>query len=259
MAFFEIGAELPRETKRNVAIVGTVITIALWQMSIDFFHVKPSVMCSPAAIIIAFPRVVSQYHLLYNTFYSGLLNVLGYLEAIVISFVFGFIIGLSPRLRAVAGPYLAAMRYVPIVVLTETVIALFGIALNMKVQFLALGITVYLLPMVVERVVNVTAGFVEIAKTIGATKWQQIKTVIIPDVVSRVSMDTLLLVAISWTYISFVEMVNANDGGLGALLFRANKASDWASFWLIIFEIAVLGLGQDKLIKYIDKKAFPFK
>ena len=259
MAFFEIKGELKPKKRRLTLFIGTAIVFLIWWLIAEHAGYAKAAIPNPVNMIKAYPKLLAENNLMYHAGYSILLNVLGYVQAILVSFSLGFLIGLSPTLHTILAPYLAAMRYWPIVVLTESMIAMFGIALMMKVQFLSLGITVYLLPMVVDRVMSVKDEYLDTAKTFGASKWQQVKTVIFPAVVSEMSIDTLLLVAISWTYISYIEMLNQNDGGLGALLFIASKSSDWDMFWALVFLIGVFGLTNDRGLKMADRTVFPFK
>ncbi|MBP6665218.1 MAG: ABC transporter permease subunit, partial [Chitinophagales bacterium] len=135
----------------------------------------------------------------------------------------------------------------------------FGLGSSMKVAFLAFGIIVYLLPVVVQRVLEVEDVYVQTAYTLGATKWQRIKSVFIPAVLSRVSDDIRVLVAISWTYIIVTEVVNANSGGIGALAFKMARQSQIDKVFAILLVIIIVGFLQDLLFKLIDRLLFDFK
>jgi NitT/TauT family transport system permease protein len=102
--------------------------------------------------------------------------------------------------------------------------AWFGIETNMKVQFLAFGIMVYLLPVVVQRIADVDEIYLQTAYTLGANKWQIFKSVYWPFVTSKIFDDIRVLTAISWTYIIVAELVN-KTGGVGALIFTAAPRS----------------------------------
>jgi len=146
--------------------------------------------------------------------------------------------------------------------LTATIgifIALFGIETKMKVEFLAFGIFVYLLPVVVERVDEVQEVYVQTARTLGATPWQTVKSVFIPDVVSRVFDDIRVLIALSWTYIVFTEVINASDGGIGALAYIAARQSRPDKVYAVLLTIILIGFLQDKAFLYLGRLLFPFK
>jgi NitT/TauT family transport system permease protein len=187
------------------------------------------------------------------------LNLAGYLLAVLIAIPIGFLIGLFPLFKALFSRNVDALRFVPLTAVTGLFIAWFGLGSSMKVTFLAFGIIVYLLPVVVQRILEVEDVYVQTAYTLGATKWQRIKSVFIPAVLSRVSDDIRVLVAISWTYIIVTEVVNANSGGIGALAFKMARQSQIDKVFAILLVIIIVGFLQDLLFKLIDRLLFDFK
>jgi NitT/TauT family transport system permease protein len=153
---------------------------------------------------------------------------------------------------------LDALRFIPLTAVTGLFIVWFGIETNMKIQFLAFGIMVYLIPTVVQRIGETQEVFVQTAFTLGANKWQIIKHVFIPDVLSKISDDARILTAISWTYIIVAELVNKTDG-IGSLAFTAARQSRIDKVFAILVVIALIGFIQDKLFVLLDKQIFPFK
>jgi NitT/TauT family transport system permease protein len=127
----------------------------------------------------------------------------------------------------------------------------FGIGDTMKIQFLAFGITVYLLPVVVQRVRDVPTLYQQTAFTLGASKWQQFKRVFWPYVRSRIVLDIQVLVAISWTYIIVAEMMN-NTGGIGGMLYGSARAGRIDKTFALLGIIIFVGYIQDKIFIFID-------
>jgi NitT/TauT family transport system permease protein len=128
----------------------------------------------------------------------------------------------------------------------------------MKILFLAFSIIVYLIPVVVQRVYEVENVFVQTIQTLGASKWQTIRKVFIPAVFSKIIDDVRVLTAISWTYIVVAELVN-NEGGIGALSVRAARQGRLDKAFFVLFVIILLGILQDKLFVFADKKLCKFK
>jgi NitT/TauT family transport system permease protein len=160
--------------------------------------------------------------------------------------------------RELFGKPVDALRFVPLTALTGLFIAWFGIDMNMKVQFLAFGIIVYLLPVVMQRINEVDKVYPQTSYTLGAIKWQTIKSVYFPAVMSKVSDDIRVLTAISWTYIIVPEMINSN-GGIGALIFKSARQSRLDKVFAILILIVIIGFLQDRLFKFLDKIIFPHK
>ena len=133
-----------------------------------------------------------------------------------------------------------------------------GLGNEMKVAFLAFGIIVYLVPVVVQRIDEVDDVFLKTVFTLGANNWQKIRTVYLPSVLSRLSDDIRVLTAISWTYITIAEMLN-RSGGIGELIWIARRQSRIDKAFAVLLVIVLIGILQDKLFLLLDRWLFPHK
>jgi NitT/TauT family transport system permease protein len=220
--------------------------------------VKRGILPSPIAMVKSFGELHTEDALVRNTAYSVALNFAGYMEAIALALLLGFLIGLVPFFGSFLGRYVDAIRFLPLTAVTGLFIAWFGIETNMKVQFLAFGIFVYLLPVVVQRIKEVEKTYLQTAYTLGASSWQTIRTVFWPSVTSRIFDDIRVLTAISWTYIIVAEMIN-RTGGVGSMIWLAARQSRLDKVFAILFVIIIIGIIQDKLFQWLDKLLFPYK
>jgi NitT/TauT family transport system permease protein len=71
--------------------------------------------------------------------------------------------------------------------------------------------------------------------------------------------DIRVLVAISWTYITIAEVINASEGGLGALAYIASRQSRVDKIYAILLVIMAIGFVQDWTLKRADRWLFPYK
>lgn len=221
--------------------------------------VSKTTLPAPLAVLTSYKELHFENALVRNTFISLKLNVLGYLLAIVSSLILGFVIGLIPFFRSLLGKYIDAIRFVPLAAVTGLFIAWFGIETNMKVQFLAFGIFVFLIPVVVQRVDEVQKIHTQTAYTLGATNWQLVRNVYWPNVVSKIIDDIRVLTAISWTYIIVAELVNIDGGGLGTLIHKAQRMGRLDKVFALLLLIILIGIIQDIVFAYLDKKINPHK
>ena len=224
-SLFELRGKMATQTKTLLEIMGGVMILTLWAFISAVEWVPNTILPPPHKVLLSFRELHFKDALIVNALYSIKLNVLGYLEALSVALPLGFLIGLLPICRGISERYVAMMRYLPLTAVMGLFIAWFGIGMNMKVQFLAFGIFVYLLPVIAQRVDEVQQIYVDTVKTLGASRWQTVKSVFIPDVLSRVSDDVRVLIAISWTYIIIAEVINSSEGGIGALVYMAGRQS----------------------------------
>lgn len=216
------------------------------------------ILPTPLAVVKSYPSLITKDELVPNAIRSIWINLQGYFWAILISIPIGFVIGLIPLFRGLFGRQVDAMRFLPLTALTGLFILWFGIDDPMKVAFLAFGIIVYLLPVVVQRIWEVNDVYLKTVFTLGASDWQTVKTVYIPSVMSVIFDDIRVLTAISWTYIIIAEVLN-RAGGIGSLIFIKARQGQLEKVFAILVIIILIGVIQDWIFVFLGRRLFPHK
>jgi ABC-type nitrate/sulfonate/bicarbonate transport system permease component len=258
---FKLRGDLNKHQKLLLAIVGLVFFVFVWAiLTLGTTPLIPkSIFPDPLRVFNSFGELYNNNELIMNICRSIGLNLGGYIKAILYAIPVGFMIGLVPLFRGAFQRMVDAVRFLPLTALTGLFIIWFGIYAEQKINFLAFGIFIYLLPIVIQRIDEVDDVYLKTVHTLGAGYWQTIKTVYFPAVISRLSDDIRILTAISWTYIIVAE-TSADQGGIGSLIYRAGQRLgrvDITIACLII--IMLIGIFQDKIFSYLDRKFFPFK
>jgi NitT/TauT family transport system permease protein len=256
---FELRGKLDKKTDTIIAIIGFGLLLSLWQLTSVFKLVPVSILPPPLAVLKAFIPLHLHDALIRNCIYSLKLNIFGYAEAVAIALPIGMVMGLIPVVRSAMIRYFAALRFLPMAACTGLFISWFHLTDNMKIQFLAASIIVYLVPVVVQRVDDVENVYIHTAYTLGASKLQTIISVYIPSVMSKIIEDIGVLVAISWTYITIAEALNMNAGGIGALAVQCGRRSDTDAVFAVLLLIMIIGVAQDRCFKKLDKIVNPHK
>ena len=253
---FEIRGEFSDKQTQLFSVIGVAFLLLMWQ-AITTIVASPNTP-TPLKVLTSFKELHFEDALVRNLGYSIKLNLLGYFKAILFAVPVGFLIGLFPITKALFNKPIDALRFIPLTAVTGLFIVWFGIENTMKVNFLAFGIIVYLLPIVIQRIGEVEPVYHQTVKTLGATRWQTIRSVYIPAVLAKVFDDIRVLVAISWTYIIVAELIN-KSGGIGALAYTSARQSRIDKVFAVLLVIVVVGFLQDLLMKKIDKLVFPYK
>ena len=258
-SLFKIGGELNSKLNWITGFAGIGFIILLWYYVTDVAKIAgPATIPSPGSVFSSIGEMYDKDKLMSNIFYSIRLNLRGYIEAFVIAIPMGFLIALVPLLKGMFSKPIDALRYIPLTGLVGVFIAWYGIGTPMKAHFLAFGIIVYLLPIVVQRVYETERIYLDTAWTLGANSWQLFKKVYLPSTLAKVFVDIRVITAISWTYIIVAEMVN-NEGGVGAMIYSAAKQSRLDKIFAIIVLIILIGFVQDKLFQLLERVIFKFK
>jgi len=261
MSLFKLNGKLSNQQSILLGLGGFGLILLIWiLLTSGADPIFPSyILPKPANVLGSVGSLYSDNNIIQNTCLSLGLNLAGYIEAIMISLPLGFLIGLFPFFRGLSQRQVDAIRYIPLTAVTGLFIVWFGTSTAMKVHFLAFGILIYLLPIVIVRVNEVEEVYLKTVYTLGATNWQTIKSVYIPSVLSRITDDIRVLTAISWTYIIVAEGIGST-GGIGALIWRAGiRQGRVDKVFAMLIIIMLIGIVQDKIFIYLDKVFFPHK
>lgn len=253
--------DLKGRTKTFLEILGIILIVVVWFLITagEQPMVSNGILPKPMDVLNSFSRLFNENQLLKNICRSLGYNISGYVEAIIIAVPIGFLLGLIPLVRGLFRQPIDALRYIPLPAAIGLFISLFGLATGLKVHFLAFGIIIYLIPVVVQRINEVDEVYIKTVYTLGATPWQTFKTVYFPSVMSRLSDDIRVLTAISWTYIIIAESIGG-EGGIGALIWRVGQRQGRMDVvYALLLIIILIGILQDKLFMNLDKEFFPHK
>ena len=189
---------------------------------------------------------------------SAVRIALAFAAAALVALPLGVLMGAFEPVERFLDPILAPLRYMPISAFIPLLILWFGIDEGEKIAFLFLGVFVYLLPVVITAVRAVPEELLQTALTLGATRAQVIRTVIIPAALPDIFDSFRVMNAISWTYVILAEFVNARRG-LGYLIALAGNHLKTAEVFSGILVIGLIGLATDALIRLVNSLLFPWR
>lgn len=257
MKIFQIEGETNDKRSTIIGLIGFILILTIWHLYTAYGNIPKSILPTPVDVVKSFGDLF-QARLIWNAWFSIKLNLLGYLEAVLISIPIGFAMGLIPDVRSLISKYFDAFRFLPLPAISGIFVAIFGMEISMKIHFLSFGIMLYLIPVIVQRMDEIEQIHKQTITTLGATKWKKIKHLYFPYTMSKITDDIRVLVAISWTYIVIVELYN-KQGGLGGMIFESARQSQTAQIYALVLMIIGFGYLQDLAFKSIDKSLFPFK
>jgi NitT/TauT family transport system permease protein len=136
--------------------------------------------------------------------------------------------------------------------------SLFGVDELQKVMFLALAFFIYLLPLFVRTVDDVDNVFLQTAYTLGASRWQALRQVLVPVALPRIVHAMRLGFGVGWTYIILAEMVAA-DRGLGQIIIVAQRRGPREHIYLVLVVIVLIAYLTDRLWVSLGRRLFPYQ
>jgi NitT/TauT family transport system permease protein len=251
----EVRAAITNHKARSLALAGLVTFFGLW-CALSYGGLVPRIILpSPSDVLRAFPVLHFEEALVRSALASLRRVSLGFLLSAVVSIPLGLLMGTFPALKHFFSPILDPLRFLPISALVPLFIVWFGIDELQKVVFLFVGTFVYMLPLVVEAVENVEDVYLQTATTLGASKSQLIRHVLIPGSLPAIGEALRVMNGIGWTYVILAEVINAHYG-LGALITVAGKRSHVDQIFALVVVILVIGVVTDQIIRFVNRQLF---
>jgi NitT/TauT family transport system permease protein len=242
-------------TSRVLAAAGLATFIVVWCV-LSYGNIVPTIILpSPTEVLRAFPVLHFEEALVRSAWGSFRRVTLGFALAAAVSIPLGILMGTFPVIKHFFNPLLDPLRFLPISALVPLFIVWFGIDELQKIVFLFVGIVVYMLPLVVEAVASVDEVYLQTATTLGATRGQLIRHVLIPGSLPAIGEALRVMNGIGWTYVIMAEVINARYG-LGYLITTAGKRSHVDQIFALVLVILAIGVATDWLIRQINQALF---
>ena len=244
-----------QRTAQLLGMAGLATFILAW-CALSYGNLVPSVILpSPSEVLRAFPVLHFEEALVRSAWGSFRRVSLGFGLAALVSIPLGIVMGTFPVIKHFFNPVLDPLRFLPISALVPLFIVWFGIDELQKVVFLFVGIFVYMLPLVVEAVDNVEEVYLQTATTMGASRWQLVRHVLIPGSLPAIGEALRVMNGIGWTYVIMAEVINARYG-LGYLITTAGKRSHVDQIFALVAVILFIGVVTDWMIRVVNLKLF---
>ncbi|MFZ5443969.1 MAG: ABC transporter permease [Myxococcota bacterium] len=266
-SLWALRSSIPAGAARLASVSSIVVLVAAWCV-LSYVHVErngeqaPLVphffLPAPDQVIKSLFYLIFEKDLLQAVGISALRIVKAFGLSLLVALPLGIAMGSFELINRIFDPIVAPMRYLPITAFIPLLILWFGIDETQKVAFLFLGTVVYLLPAVVDAIRAVPEEMVQTAFTLGATKAQVIRTVLIPSALPQIFDGFRVMNAIAWTYIILAEIVNAQSG-IGYILQLASQhlKPEWSFAGILV--VGIIGILTDVVIRTINRLLFAWR
>jgi NitT/TauT family transport system permease protein len=257
-SLFAIRSPLPRRTAYVLGFVAPALVLGVWCLITYGKLVEPDFLPTPTEVLRGTLQLFIQYDLGTAILVSSRRIGLAFLLASALALPLGVLMGAFDPVNRFFEPIMAPLRYMPISAFIPLLILWFGIYEKQKIAFLFLGVFVYLLPVVVSSIRLVPEELVQTALTLGASKFQVIRTVLLPAALPEIFDSFRVMNAIAWTYVILAEAVNPEHGlGYMVELARTHQKASWSFAGLLV--IGGIGLVTDFMIRTLSSIFFRWR
>jgi ABC-type nitrate/sulfonate/bicarbonate transport system permease component len=239
------------------------LVVALWFLATlggipEQRLVSPVILPSPVEVARSFGPLWTERGLL-DSIIATLRRVLaGFGLAILVGVPLGIFAGSWRVLEAAAMPLAVFTRNIPVAALIPLTILWFGIEETQKVMFIFIACAPFVYSDAVHAITSVPDRYVETATTLGASRWQVIRKVLVPLALPDIYKSLRSLFGLAFGYIMLAELINA-EHGLGYLLSTSQRRGLSEHIILILIVIGGLAYGIDRFLGWVQGGLFPYR
>ena len=198
------------------------------------------------------------FTLLEHLGYSLFRVVVGFLLGAIVGIPLGYAMGLSNWFRGWFDPIVEFMRPVPPLALIPLVIIWAGIDEAGKIILLFLAALWIMAIAARAGVSGVKISKVHAAYSLGASKWQIMRYVIIPNSLPEIFTGARVAMGVCWGTVVAAELVAAEQGA-GMMIMTASKFQNTDIVIMGIVLIGVIGFCIDMLMRWAERFLVPWK
>jgi NitT/TauT family transport system permease protein len=199
-----------------------VLLIALWERATGSLALNAFLFGSPSAIWGHLVMMAQDGSLLHYTWVTGMETVLGFLLGNFIGTVLGLALWCSRFVSRVMQPFIVSIGSIPIVALAPIVIIWFGTGLASKIAMSTLSVVVVALVIAYKGAMSVDEDQVNLMRTLGATKWQIFRKLVVPSSLGDIFAGLKLTVGFALIGAIVGEFMSSSEG-LGHAIFKAGS------------------------------------
>jgi len=139
-----------------------------------------------------------------------------------VGLLFGLLTGILPLARANLSPLITVVSLIPPMAMLPILFIVFGLGELSKVMLIIIGITPVIVRDLQRRTLEIPREQLIKAQTLGASTWQLVLRVVLPQLMPRLIDAVRLSLGAAWLFLIAAEAVASTDG-LGYRIFLVRR------------------------------------
>jgi NitT/TauT family transport system permease protein len=255
---FEPKRDIPVRAYFLTAAIPFILFLVAWCILSYGGYVAPFFLPSPTDVIGAVGNLVKSQGLFTHALVSIYRIILGFIIAASVAVPLGILMGSFRIVQALIEPINDFIRYMPVAAFIPLAILWTGTGDIEKMVIIFIGTFFQLILMVADNARIVPAEYLEVAYTLGGSKWVAIFKVLVPAALPGIFNSLRIAMGWAWSYLVVAEIVAANRG-LGFLIIQSQRFLKTAEIISGIIIIGIIGIVTDYFFKWLSCRLFPWR
>lgn len=218
----------------------------------------PGAMAQAMAVLLFQPDQLSGQLLFWADTLASLQRLgLGVGISTLSALLVGLVLGTLPPVRATFSPLVTAIAVIPPIALLPILFIVFGLGETSKVALIVIGIAPFMIRDVAAHIAALPREQVMKALTLGASSWQLMLRVALPQAMPRLIQAARLSLGPAWVFLISAEAI-ASDIGLGYRIFLVRRYLSMDVILPYVAWIALLAVVMDFVLAWSSRRVFPW-
>ncbi len=227
--------------------------LLLWEGAVRAGLLQAYLYGQPSGIWGKFIQSAADGTLLRNCWVTFAEAALGFVVGSLLGTGLGLLLWLSPLAGDALRPIIVALNGVPKIALAPLIIVWFGIDIGSKVASAAILVAIVALITAQSGTKRVDPDLLVLMRSLGASRWQQFRTIVVPASMPWVVAGLRLNVGFALIGAVVGEYIAAKEG-LGYLVYYAGTMYDLNSVWLGVFALMAMALVLDGVVTLVGRR-----
>jgi putative hydroxymethylpyrimidine transport system permease protein len=246
-----------KETKRARSIVvqgilTTLVLLLLWHLIVTMLKLPSFILPSPISVI---EKLAARWDvLLFHTWITAQEILLGLLLGLGMGLVFALQMLLFKPVKRWLLPVLIASQAIPVFAIAPILMLWLGYGIASKVVMAAIILFFPVTTCCYDGLRSTPTGFLDLAKTMSASKWQLLRHIRIPAALPTLASGIRVAVVVAPIGAVVGEWVGSS-AGLGYLMLQANARMMIDEMFAALFILALFSISLYFVTDQILKRA----
>ena len=241
-----------------LSIISPLALLLLWDVLVRLGVIDARFFPAPSTLATTLWAMAKSGELWSNTQASLIRLFWGFLVGGIPALGLGIAMGLSPLLRAIVEPLIAATYPIPKSAIMPLILLIFGLGEASKIAMVAIGVFFPVAMNAVTGVLEINKIYLDVGRNYQASRWQVFRTIALPGALPFIMTGIKLGVGLGLILIAISEMLGAKSG-LGYLIWNAWQILDVNVMYVGLFMIALIGFLFTHVLNALERGVVPWK
>lgn len=250
-------ADISKKSYVILGITGFASVLIIWSLLTYTGVVDKLFLPTPTDTLKAALTMFSELGFFKDIMSTISIVMIGFVVLAIVAVPLGILIGTYKPFEAFFEPLLSFVRYLPASAFIPLFILWIGVNDIEKIAVIFMGSFFQLVLMVAVATSNVKQELIDVAYTLGTSKYSVTWRIILPYTLPSIVDSLRIILGWAWTYVIVAELVGAS-AGIGYTIIQAQRMLATKNIFVGILTIGIIGLCFDYCFKLLYKKLFPW-